>query len=69
MGFGFETWNEIAGPIYMGANTSMEVVWTAISAGLCVAALVAGSKHELDAYKKAEDWTARQSRNKRSRPS
>ena len=27
MGFGIDTWNEIAGPIYMGANTSMEVVW------------------------------------------
>ena len=55
MGFGIETWNEIAGPIYMGANTSMEVVWTALSVVACVVALIAGSKHELDAYKKAED--------------
>lgn len=54
MGIGIETWNEIAGPIYMGANTSMEVVWTAISAALCVLALIVGSKHELDAYQKLD---------------
>ena len=55
MGIVYETWNEIAGPLYMGANTSMEVVWTAISAGLCIVALIVGSKHELDAYKKLDD--------------
>lgn len=54
MGFAYETWNEIAGPIYIGANTSAEVVWTAISAVLCIVALVVGSKHELDAYKKLD---------------
>ena len=55
MGIGIDTWNEIAGPLYMGANTSMEVVWTLVSAGLCILALIVGSKHELDAYKKANN--------------
>lgn len=54
MGFHYENWNDIAGPIYMGANTAMEGVWTLIAAVLCVAAIVVGSRHELDAYKKAK---------------
>lgn len=54
MGIGIETWNEIAGPIYMGANSSMEVVWTLLSVAACVIALVVGARHELDAYRKAE---------------
>lgn len=54
MGFDIETWNEIAGPIYMGANTSSEVIWTVVSAVLCVIALIVGSKHELDAYKREQ---------------
>ena len=43
------------GPIYMGANTSWEVIWTVIAIGVCVLALVMGSRHELDAYKKLKD--------------
>ena len=52
MGSQFTDWAQATGPIYMGANGSMEVVWTAVAAGLCVIALVVGSKHELDAYKR-----------------
>ena len=55
MGSAFDTWNEIAGPIYMGANTSWETIWLAVSAAICVIALVIGSRHELDAYKKMDD--------------
>lgn len=52
MGSAFTDWAQAEGPIYMGANTSMEIVWTAVAAALCVIALIAGSKHELDAYKR-----------------
>lgn len=54
MGFSIETWNDIAGPIYFGANTSWELIWTVASVALCVIALIVGSRHELDAYKKAD---------------
>ena len=54
MGSQFTDWAQATGPIYMGANTSMEVVWTLIAAGLCIVALVVGSRHELDAYKRME---------------
>lgn len=53
MQFESGTWNDTAGAIYMTAGGPM--LWTFIAAGLCVLALVVGSKHELDAYKKAED--------------
>ncbi len=52
MGSAFSDWAQAAGPIYMGANSSMEVVWTLLAAGLCVVSLILGSKHELDAYKR-----------------
>ena len=55
MGSAFDTWNEIAGPIYMGANSSWETIWLAVSVGICVVALFVGSRHELDAYKKMDD--------------
>ena len=54
MGFSIETWNDIAGPIYFGANTSWELIWTVASVALCVIALIVGSRHELDAYKKVD---------------
>lgn len=59
MGFGIDTWNEIAGPIYMGANTSWESTWTIVSAVLCVLALVVGSAHEKSAYRREEDRAGR----------
>lgn len=38
--------------MYMGAGTSWEMIWTLLAAGICVLALISGSRHELDAYKK-----------------
>lgn len=52
MGSAFSDWAQAEGPIYMGANSSMEVVWTLVAAAICVVALIIGSKHELDAYKR-----------------
>lgn len=52
MGAEFADWSLYQGAMYMGANSSWEVIWTFLAAGLCVAALVAGSRHEQDAYKK-----------------
>lgn len=52
MGSHFDNWAFVEGAYYMGANTSWEVIWTLVAVGLCVIALVSGSRHELDAYKK-----------------
>lgn len=46
------TWNDISGIIYNASGSTG--MWTAISAVLCIVALVVGSRHELDAYKKAD---------------
>lgn len=54
MGSAFTDWQQAIGPIYMGANSSWEVVWLVVAVALCIAALVTGSKHELDAYKRLE---------------
>ena len=55
MGSQISDWAMAEGPIYMGANTSWEVIWTVIAIGVCVLALVMGSRHEPDAYKKLKD--------------
>ena len=52
MGSTFSDWAQFEGPLYMGANSSAEVIWTLIAAGLCIVALIVGSRHELDAYKR-----------------
>ena len=52
MGSAYSDWAEFTGPLYMGANSSWEVIWTLVAVVLCIVALVAGSKHELDAYKR-----------------
>lgn len=52
MGAEFSDWALYEGPLYMGANSSWEVIWTLVAALLCVFALYIGSRHELDAYKK-----------------
>jgi hypothetical protein len=52
-GISYDTFNDISGGMYLAAGS--EVLWTIVSAVICVVALVVGSKHELDAYKKAED--------------
>ncbi|MEM7190870.1 MAG: hypothetical protein AAF439_14770 [Pseudomonadota bacterium] len=55
MGFAIDTWNDIAGPIYMGANSSWEVTWTLVSAACCILALVVGSMHEKAAYRREDE--------------
>ncbi len=52
MQFESGTWNDIAGALYMASGSTG--LWTAVSAVLCIIALVIGSRHELDAYKRAE---------------
>ena len=55
MGSAFTDWAEATGPIYMGANSSWEVVWTLVAVALCITAMVIGSRHELDAYKRLKE--------------
>jgi len=52
MGSAFSDWAEATGPMYMGANSSWEVIWTLVAVVICLFALYMGSKHELDAYKR-----------------
>lgn len=52
MGTDLKDWAMFEGPIYMGANSSWEVIWTVVAAAICVIALIAGSRHELAAYKR-----------------
>lgn len=47
------TWNEVAGALFMAQSSTG--MWTIISVVCCVLALVVGSRHELDAYKKAQN--------------
>lgn len=54
MGFNIANWDAVEGALYMGANSSWEVIWTVIAALVCIWAVIMGSRHELDAYKKAE---------------
>ena len=51
MGSQFTDWAQATGPMYMGANGIMEVVWTLISVDVCVWALSTVSMNELDSYK------------------
>ena len=55
MGSAFDTWNEVAGAIYMGAGSSWELIWLLVSIAMCVIACIVGSKHELDAYKREQE--------------
>ena len=55
MGFENVAAEAVEGAMYMGANSNWEVIWTLISVLVCIWALVVGSRHELDAYKKAEN--------------
>jgi hypothetical protein len=54
MGSAFDTWNDVAGPIYAGANTSWEYTWFLVAGGLCILALVVGLGHEKAAYHRAK---------------
>ena len=55
MGSAFDSWDAVEGAYYMGAGTSWEVIWLFLSIALCVIALIMGARHELDAYKEAEN--------------
>ena len=55
MGSPFESWETVEGAYYMGAESAWEPIWLLVSIGLCVIALVAGYRHEFDAYKRAND--------------
>ena len=55
MGSVFDSWNSVDGAYYMGVGTSWEVIWVLVAIAMCIAALISGSKHELDAYKEAEN--------------
>ena len=55
MGYFTDTWNDIAGAMYIGQGTSWETTWLFVSIACCVLALVVGSKHELDAYKREQE--------------
>ena len=54
MGSSFDSWDAVEGAYYMGAGSSWETIWLVLSIGMCVAALIVGARHELDAYKKAD---------------
>lgn len=51
MGTSITDWAAVEGAYYTGAGGG-EMIWFIIALALCVLALVVGSKHELDAYKK-----------------
>lgn len=55
MGFDIDTWNDFAGAMFMGAGSDWTLIWTILSMVCCVVALIVGSKHELDAYKRADN--------------
>ena len=52
MGSSFSSYDAVEGAYYMGAGTSWEVIWTIVALAICIVALVAGSKHEREAYKR-----------------
>ena len=54
MGIDLANWDAATGPLYMGANSSWEIIWTLIALLCCVVACIVGSRHELDAYKRAK---------------
>jgi len=54
MGSAFDTWNDVAGPIYPGAGTEWEYIWFLIAVGLCIFALVVGLAHEKLSYRRAK---------------
>ena len=55
MGSAFSDWAMFESAIYMGANSSWEVIWTVLAAIACIIAMIVGSRHELDAYKRMKN--------------
>jgi hypothetical protein len=56
MGFPYPeaTWDAATGATYMGAGGSMPMIYTLISAALCIWALWAGNRKEHQLYKNAK---------------
>ena len=52
MGFDLASVDEVTGAIFMGAGSSMSMVWFILAVLVCLYALWSGQKHEHDAYKK-----------------
>ena len=54
MGFPFAeaTWDAVTGAMYMGAGGPMPMIFTLISAGVCIYALWSGNKKEHTLYDK-----------------
>lgn len=52
MGFDLASVDDMSGAIFMGAGSSMPMIWFIIAAVLCVYALWSGNRHEHQAYKK-----------------
>lgn len=52
MGFDLASVDDMSGAIFMGAGSSMSMIWFIIAAVLCVYALWSGNRHEHQAYKK-----------------
>lgn len=54
MGFPFAeaTWDVVEGAMYMGAGSNATLVFTVISAVICVFALWSGNRHEHKMYDK-----------------
>ncbi|MEP1765574.1 MAG: hypothetical protein ABJJ53_02805 [Sulfitobacter sp.] len=58
MGFPFEpaTWEGVSGPIFMGYGGALPGLFSVISIGLCIAALVIGQKAEAKSYSKYKKY-------------
>lgn len=52
IGTSITDWSTVEGAYYAGQGT--EAIWLALSLVLCVISLVAGSRHERAAYRKAK---------------
>ena len=52
MGFDYASVDDMTGAIFMGAGTSMSMVWFILAVLVCLYALWSGQRHEHDAYKK-----------------
>ncbi|MGR3513173.1 MAG: hypothetical protein ACU0GG_10435 [Paracoccaceae bacterium] len=52
MGFDLGSVDEMTGAIFMGAGSSMSMIWFIIAALICVVAIIGGNRHEKEAYKK-----------------
>lgn len=52
MGFDLSSTEDMTGAIFMGAGSSMSMIWFLLAVAVCIYALWSGQKHEHDAYKK-----------------